>query len=579
MTEIEDLVTRTKAGDLPAYGLLVERFQRMAIGYAASRLGDFHLAEDVAQEAFIHAYLAMDDLRSPGAFPGWLRRIVTTYCSRLMRRPSHRVIPHEEEVVVDGRQDTVLEQRELGERLRVSIAELPESERAVTHLYYFEDLSQKEIASFLELPLTTVKYRLYSSRQRLRLSLAEEFDDMIRHASHKDTKLADRVTDSLDALEALHKELSARFAAALSKALDRDVAVEVSAVEQTTAAGFMKLLPTKSCTYQFTMSPLEGGLILDIGPELACAMAGHDQPGPMTGPEYALVVPTLTTMFGDLETAWEGVIPVKVSDIELEVHPSVQLDYLDQRETSEETVVHVELRVEAGNMTSAIHMSYPATDLERIQPFLAGDRVAKASDLPRPEAQRANAPDHQPLEKEVRVQPVTPDNSYVIENMIPLWMHDQAGVSTDWDRWPNKNGVFGPSPATATLRDLCVFCMYGWRERPNVYHPALIVVGECAAGFAVVESPPVAPDGVDHYLTMFFLHHVFREGDTATQSLQRVFDRHRGEWEINTAPRHYELHNMLHRVLADYAPRNYRVGIGTGSLPASGYMAFRFNNA
>lgn len=56
MEDLKTLVIRSRSGDLDAYGEIVRRFQDMAYGYAYSVLGDFHLAQDVAQEAFIQAY-------------------------------------------------------------------------------------------------------------------------------------------------------------------------------------------------------------------------------------------------------------------------------------------------------------------------------------------------------------------------------------------------------------------------------------------------------------------------------------------------------------------------------------------
>jgi len=67
---------------LAAFGELVTRFQGMAYGYAYSILGDFHLAEDAAQDAFVMAFQKLNGLRDPKAFPGWLRRIVRTACHR-----------------------------------------------------------------------------------------------------------------------------------------------------------------------------------------------------------------------------------------------------------------------------------------------------------------------------------------------------------------------------------------------------------------------------------------------------------------------------------------------------------------
>ena len=74
MEELKSLVLRAQAGDLEACGEIVERFQDMAYGYAYSVLGDFHLAEDAAQEAFIEAYRCLSDSRSCCSFYAAARR-------------------------------------------------------------------------------------------------------------------------------------------------------------------------------------------------------------------------------------------------------------------------------------------------------------------------------------------------------------------------------------------------------------------------------------------------------------------------------------------------------------------------
>ena len=86
MEELKSVVLRAQSGDLDSYGELVRRFQDMAYGYAYSILGDFHLAEDAAQEAFIQAYRNLESLQQPIAFPGWFRTIVFKHCDRLTRR-------------------------------------------------------------------------------------------------------------------------------------------------------------------------------------------------------------------------------------------------------------------------------------------------------------------------------------------------------------------------------------------------------------------------------------------------------------------------------------------------------------
>ena len=67
MAELSWIVERSREGDLEAFAELVRRFQDMAHGYAYSVLGDFQLAEDVAQESFIDAYHNLDSLRVPAA--------------------------------------------------------------------------------------------------------------------------------------------------------------------------------------------------------------------------------------------------------------------------------------------------------------------------------------------------------------------------------------------------------------------------------------------------------------------------------------------------------------------------------
>ena len=69
--ELKTLVVRAQEGNLEAYSALVRRFQDMAVGYAYSLLGDFHLAEDAAQEAFVGLYLDLHRLREPASFLGW----------------------------------------------------------------------------------------------------------------------------------------------------------------------------------------------------------------------------------------------------------------------------------------------------------------------------------------------------------------------------------------------------------------------------------------------------------------------------------------------------------------------------
>lgn len=173
----------SRAERLAAFGRIVRRYQDMAYGCAYAILGDFHLAEDAAQEAFLTAYLELPKLREAQAFGGWLRRIVVSRCSRMSRRKQ----------VVTGRLDAaagvpsgqpappqVMERREMTEKVAAAVRALPSPERMVTTLFYINGYSQKDIAEFLEVPVTTVKKRLATSRTRLKQRMIAMVDEVLK---------------------------------------------------------------------------------------------------------------------------------------------------------------------------------------------------------------------------------------------------------------------------------------------------------------------------------------------------------------------------------------------------------------
>ena len=183
MEDLRSLVTRSRPGDVEAYGEIVRRFQDMAYGYAHSILDDFHLAEDVAQEAFIEAYRCLGNLREPAAFPGWFRRIVLKHCDRLTRRKEIPAAPLEAaaEVASHGRQPSqAAEDREMRDKVLAAIRSLPVQQREVTTLFYINGYSQDDIAEFLEVPEGTVKSRLAASRTRLKERMLNMVEDTLK---------------------------------------------------------------------------------------------------------------------------------------------------------------------------------------------------------------------------------------------------------------------------------------------------------------------------------------------------------------------------------------------------------------
>lgn len=199
MEEIQSLVTRAAAADVPlddrraAFGEIVLRYQDMAYGCAYAILGDFHLAQDAAQEAFLTAYRELPKLRDPRAFGGWLRRIVMTQCNRIMRRKSVPATSLDTVPALASAEPPppeVFEKQEMKDRVLTAIRALPEPQRMVTTLFHINGYSHKEIGEFLEVPVTTVKKRLHDARKKLKGRMMDMVDETL-----KSVPLADDFAD------------------------------------------------------------------------------------------------------------------------------------------------------------------------------------------------------------------------------------------------------------------------------------------------------------------------------------------------------------------------------------------------
>ena len=172
--ELRALVGAARAGEGPAFTELVRRHQDMAFGYAFAILRDFHLAQDAVQQAFVAAYFGLDRLREPEQFPAWLRGIVRHQCLRLLRGRRVETVPLDRAGGVAATEpgpERRAEEREALDRVLAAIDALPTGQREAAALFYLGDYAQREVAAFLDLPVTTVNNRLHAARKRLTAEL------------------------------------------------------------------------------------------------------------------------------------------------------------------------------------------------------------------------------------------------------------------------------------------------------------------------------------------------------------------------------------------------------------------------
>jgi len=166
-----DLARRATRGDRQAFAALVQRYQSPLVSFAYRYLGSREEAEDVAQDAFVRAYLSLGDLRVPQAFAGYLFQIALNLCRKRWSRRATGPLPRPDpqpsvETEVLGRAEY--------DRVAQAIAELPEDYRLPVSLRVDDGLSFAEIGELVGASEGACRMRYHRARQMLGARLGYE---------------------------------------------------------------------------------------------------------------------------------------------------------------------------------------------------------------------------------------------------------------------------------------------------------------------------------------------------------------------------------------------------------------------
>ena len=181
VTSDEQIVERALSGDAEAFGEIVLRWERRIFALSYGLLGREEDARDATQETFLNAFRNLRGFRGEAKVSSWLHRIAVNQCITRQRRAKVRG-----ETSLDGAAEEngaqfaapanesparLTEGRERTVAVRRAVAALPPELREVLVLKEFEELTFQQIADVLNVPLSTVKSRLYTALRQLRLRL------------------------------------------------------------------------------------------------------------------------------------------------------------------------------------------------------------------------------------------------------------------------------------------------------------------------------------------------------------------------------------------------------------------------
>lgn len=179
------VIGQVRAGDANAFGILVRKYQDRLFHCLAHLAGNVHEAEDLVQEAFVQAFLKIRSFQGQSSFFTWLYRIAFNLSVTQLRRKRTQVSldgpPDSPGIDPEDPGEAVTDKLTRDERaaqVQAALATLSPDYRAILVLREMEDCDYETIAEILDLPMGTVRSRLFRARMELRERLQPMLQEM-----------------------------------------------------------------------------------------------------------------------------------------------------------------------------------------------------------------------------------------------------------------------------------------------------------------------------------------------------------------------------------------------------------------
>lgn len=151
---------------------LVERYEADLLRLCCISLCDAQLAQDAVQETFYKAYRQLHRFRGESSEKTWLTRIAINTCRDMRRQGWFRFV--DRSITPESLPEPLCPCAQEQSDLVMDVMRLPAASREVILLYYYQDMTMKEISQALHIPQRTVSYRLKKAREALRIELEKE---------------------------------------------------------------------------------------------------------------------------------------------------------------------------------------------------------------------------------------------------------------------------------------------------------------------------------------------------------------------------------------------------------------------
>jgi RNA polymerase sigma-70 factor (ECF subfamily) len=168
------IIKQVRKGDVAAYSMLIEKYRHMVFTLALQLTKNEADAEEVAQDAFLKAFRALDSFEGRSAFSTWIYRITYHQAISKMRGNKRKQTDYDEDtfsnddnLAVGNLSSEILESEDRTRYLKEALARLKGEESTVLTLYYFEEFKVDEISEITGLSESNVKVKLLRGRRNL----------------------------------------------------------------------------------------------------------------------------------------------------------------------------------------------------------------------------------------------------------------------------------------------------------------------------------------------------------------------------------------------------------------------------